>query len=228
MYKRQVVALVTAMADYFGLALGEYEIAHLAYEIERIDLALAGGKQDQYAAAFGGFNFMEFHAQDRVIVNPLRMKDWVVAELEASLVLYFTGVSRESARIIDEQARNARSGTEQSLEAMHQLKDEAVRMKESLLRGDITSFARILQQGWLAKKRTAASISNPMIDALEALAMDNGALATKVSGAGGGGFMMFVCDPVDRVRLQRALAAQGGSLLDFHFNPSGASAWRTP
>ena len=222
-----VVALVTALAEHFSLALGEYEIAHLAYEIERIDLGLAGGRQDQYAAAFGGFNFMEFHAGDRVIVNPLRIKDWVSAELEASLLLYFTGVSRESARIIDEQARNAASGAANPIEAMHQLKEEAVQMKEHLLRGDLPGFARTLQQGWQAKKRMASSISNPMIDALEALAMDNGAVATKVSGAGGGGFMMFVCDPVDRMRLSAALSAQGGSLLDFHFNPGGATAWRT-
>ena len=223
-----VVALVTALADYFALALGEYEIARLAYEIERIDLGLAGGKQDQYAAAFGGFNFMEFQAGERVIVNPLRIKDWVAAELEASLLLYFTGVSRESARIIDEQSRNAASGASRSLEAMHQLKAEAVQMKENLLRGDLGAFARTLQQGWEAKKRMASSISNPMIDGLEALAMANGAVATKVSGAGGGGFMMFVCDPVDRIRLAAALSTQGGSLLDFHFNPGGATAWRTP
>ena len=222
-----VVALVAAFAEYFALGLGEYEVAHLAYEIERIDLGLAGGRQDQYAAAFGGFNFMEFHAGDRVIVNPLRIKDWVSAELEASLLLYFTGVSRESARIIDEQARNASSGAVSPIEAMHQLKIEAMQMKEHLLRGDLPGFARTLQQGWQAKKRMASSISNPMIDALEALAMDNGAVATKVTGAGGGGFMMFVCDPVDRVRLSAALAAQGGSLLDFHFNPGGAIAWRT-
>ena len=221
-----VVALVTALAEYFNLALGEYEIARLAYEIERIDLGLAGGKQDQYAAAFGGFNFMEFQADERVIVNPLRMKDWVVAELEASLLLYFTGVSRESARIIDEQARNAASGATRSVDAMHQLKREAVQMKEHLLRGDLRAFAQTLQQGWVAKKQMASSISNPMIDALEAVAMANGALATKVSGAGGGGFMMFVCDPADRIRLGRALIAEGGSLLDFHFNPGGAVAWR--
>lgn len=223
-----VVALVTALAEYFSLGLGEYEIAHLAYEIERIDLALAGGKQDHYAAAFGGFNFMEFHAEDRVIVNPLRIKDWVLAELEASLLLYFTGVSRESARIIDEQTRNASTGVQWSVDAMHDLKLEAVQMKEAVLKGNLRAFTQTFQKGWEAKKRMATCISNPMIDAVEAVAVANGARATKVSGAGGGGFMMFVCDPCDRVRLSLALAAQGGSLLDFHFNPQGAIAWRAP
>lgn len=223
-----VVAIVTALAEYFSLALGEYEIASLAYRIERRDLSLAGGKQDQYAAAFGGFNFMEFHADDRVIVNPLRMKDWMLAELEASLLLYFTGVSRESARIISEQARNAASGLQSSVEAMHDLKLEAVQMKEALLRGDMPGFAATFQRGWEAKKRMAASITNPVIDAAERIAIANGARATKVSGAGGGGFMMFVCDPSDRVRLSRALQANGGTLMDFHFNAQGAVAWRAP
>lgn len=221
-----VVAMVTALAEYFSLGLGEYESAHLAYEIERNDLAMAGGKQDQYAAAFGGFNFMEFHAGDRVIVNPLRIKDWVLAELEASLLLYFTGVSRESAKIIDEQARNAAAGDKNSVDAMHELKSEAVQMKEALLKGDLAAFTQTFQKGWEAKKRMAHSISNPMIDAVEAVAVKNGACATKVSGAGGGGFMMFVCDPSDRIRLSRALISEGGSLLDFHFNPAGAIAWR--
>lgn len=221
-----VVALVTAFAEYFSLALGEYEIAHLAWEIERRDLGLAGGKQDQYAAAFGGFNFMEFHGGDRVIVNPLRIKDWVLAELEASMVLYFTGVSRESARIIDEQSRNVAAGKTAPIEAMHALKEEAVQMKEALLKGDLSAFARTFQAGWIAKKRMAHSITNPIIDAVEKVAMGNGAVACKVSGAGGGGFMMFVCDPAARVRLSRALTSEGGSLLDFHFNPSGAVAWR--
>jgi D-glycero-alpha-D-manno-heptose-7-phosphate kinase len=221
-----VVALVRAFAEYFGLPFGEYEVAHLAFVIERQDLALTGGKQDQYAAAFGGFNFMEFYAADRVIVNPLRIKDWVWTELESSLVLYFTGVSRSSAAIIDEQAKNAREGRSDSLQAMFQLKDEAVQMKEAVLLGDIKRFARVMQAGWEAKKRMANSISNPMIDELEALAFRNGAHAAKVSGAGGGGFMMFVCDPVERVNLVRALADAGGQVLDAHFSSSGACSWK--
>lgn len=223
-----VVALVTAFAEYFGLALGEYEIAHLAYAIERQDLGLAGGKQDQYAAAFGGFNFMEFYAGDRVIVNPLRIKDWIRAELESSLVLCFTGVSRASAKIIDEQSRNISDGDAGSLDAMHRLKDEASRMKEALLRGDFARLAEVMQAGWLAKKQSAASISNPRIEEIEAVASAHGARATKVSGAGGGGFMIFLCDPADRIGLVRALAAAGGTLYDAHFTLHGATAWKVP
>lgn len=223
-----VVALVTAFAEYFGLALGEYEIAHLAYAIERNDLGLAGGKQDQYAAAFGGFNFMEFYAGDRVIVNPLRIKDWILAELESSLVLCFTGVSRASAKIIDEQSRNISQGDAGSLDAMHRLKDEAGRMKEALLRGDFARLAEVMQAGWLAKKQSAASISNPRIEEIEAVASAHGARATKVSGAGGGGFMIFLCDPADRIGLARALTTAGGTLYDAHFTLHGATAWKVP
>lgn len=221
-----VVALVAAFSDYFGLALGEYEIAQLAYDIERKDLALSGGKQDQYAAAFGGFNFMEFYADDRVVVNPLRIKDWIWSELEASLVLYFTGVSRASAKIIDEQSRNVREGNAASVDAMHRLKREAVQMKEALLRGDLALLADVMQSGWESKKQSASSISNPVIDRIETVAFANGAKAAKVSGAGGGGFMMFICDPDERLRLTRALAAEGGAVYDAHFTPHGAFSWK--
>ena len=221
-----VVALVQAFAEYFLLPLGEYEVAQLAYEIERKDLGLAGGKQDQYAAAFGGFNFMEFYDNGRVIVNPLRTKDWVRAELEASLVLYFTGVSRASAEIIDRQSRNIYARDHDSTEATHQLKEEAIRMKECVLKGDLRGLEATMQAGWEAKKRMAAGITNPLIDRMERVAFANGARAAKVSGAGGGGFMMFLCDPERRVGLIRALLAEGGSTLDFHFTQLGASSWR--
>jgi D-glycero-alpha-D-manno-heptose-7-phosphate kinase len=221
-----VVALLQAFVEHFSLPLGEYEVAQLAYDIERKDLGLAGGKQDQYAAAFGGFNFMEFYGNDRVIVNPLRVKDWVWAELEASLVLYFTGVSRASAEIIDQQSRNVQQKNASSIEAMHRLKQEAVQMKECVLKGDLKRLEATLQAGWEAKKQTASSISNPLIDRIEEVAFANGARAAKVSGAGGGGFMMFLCDPDDRLQLIRALQTQGGQLLDFHFTQQGATSWQ--
>jgi len=221
-----VVALVQAFVEYFSLPLGEYEVAQLAYDIERKDLQLAGGKQDQYAATFGGFNFMEFYADDRVIVNPLRIKDWVWAELEASLVLYFTGVSRASADIIDQQSRNVGDKNQASIDAMHQLREEAVQMKECILMGDLRRLESTLQAGWEAKKKTATSISNPLIEQVERVAFAHGARAAKVSGAGGGGFMMFLCSPEDRIGLIRGLLEQGGSILDFHFTQQGATSWR--
>ncbi len=221
-----VVALLQAFVEYFSLPLGEYEVAQLAYDIERKDLKLAGGKQDQYAATFGGFNFMEFYADDRVIVNPLRIKDWVWAELETSLVLYFTGVSRDSADIIDQQSRNVGDKNQASIEAMHQLKHEAIEMKECILKGDLRRLETTLQAGWVAKKKTATTVSNPLIETLEKLAFAHGARATKVSGAGGGGFMMFLCDPERRIELTRALLQQGGSIMNFHFTPQGATSWR--
>lgn len=221
-----VVALLQAFVEYFSLPLGEYEVAHLAYDIERKDLKLAGGKQDQYAATFGGFNFIEFYADDRVIVNPLRIKDWVWAELEASLVLYFTGVSRASADIIDQQSRNVGDKNQASIDAMHQLREEAVQMKECILMGDLRRLESTLQAGWEAKKKTATSISNPLIEQVERVAFAHGARAAKVSGAGGGGFMMFLCSPEDRIGLIRSLLEQGGSILDFHFTQQGATSWR--
>lgn len=222
-----VVAIVAALAEYFQIPLGEYDLAQVAYVVERQDLRLAGGKQDQYAAAFGGFNFMEFGAEDRVIVNPLRVKESVLAELEASIVLYFTGISRESANIIREQSRNAENNVSASVQAMHDLKLEAVQMKESLLKGDFNALTSTFQRGWEAKKRMAGSITNPVIDHVETVARRNGAQATKISGAGGGGFMMFVCDPADRLRLSAALLREGGHIMDFHFTSQGAVSWRT-
>jgi len=221
-----VVAILKAFVEWQGLPLGEYEIAHLAYEIERIDLGLSGGKQDQYAAAFGGFNFIEFNTDGSVIVNPLRVKRWVVDELEASMVLYFTGASRESATIIEEQKRNAHAGNSEAVDAMHELKAACGQMKAAVLRGEVGTFAHLLGTSWTSKKRMAQSISNRSIDRVFETAMSAGAVSGKVSGAGGGGFAMFMVDPPRRVEVVKALTALGGRVVDFSFTEGGCHGWK--
>src|ERR1700733_12639121 len=159
-----VVSLVKAFVEWLNLPLGEYEIAHLAFEIERIDADLAGGRQDQYAATFGGVNFIEFQPNDRVIVNPLRVKNWIISEMETSLVLFDSGVSRSSARIIKEQTDNLNHHSGATLDAMHAIKEDAFEMKECLLKGDFGRFAACMRKSWDAKKRLAHSITNTHID----------------------------------------------------------------
>ena len=223
-----IVSMLQAFAELLSLPLGEYEIARLAYEIERKDLKLNGGKQDQYAATFGGFNFMEFLADDRVIVNPLPIKDRVVCELEASLILYFTGISRLSATIIDEQSSNVRKGQQVAIEAMHALKRESIAMKEHMLTGDIAALGATLKTGWEAKKRMADSITNSHIDHIDSVARNAGAIAGKISGAGGGGFMFFLTPPEVRQRVITALEPLGGTVTGCSFTTHGATAWTLP
>ena len=221
-----VVCILKCFAEWMGLALGDYELARLAYEIERKDLLLAGGKQDQYAAAFGGFNFMEFLPSDMVIVNPLRVKDWIVEELEASMVLYFTGLSRSSAAIISEQQKATSSGKTRAVEAMHRIKQSAVDMKLALLQGNMSRFAEILGSAWEDKKKMSDAITNPAIQEAFDTALAAGALSGKVSGAGGGGFMMFMVPPEKRMAVVEALRALPGRVVPFQFTEKGAVSWK--
>jgi len=221
-----VVAMVKAFVEALSLPLGEYDIAHLAFAIERVDARLQGGRQDQYAATFGGFNFMEFFADDHVVVNPLRIKNWVLSELEASLVLFYTGVSRSSADIIAEQVNNVASSALQSVEAMHQLKADAYVMKEAVLKGDFRKFATVLNRSWEAKKRTAAHISTDRIDRVFGVALAAGAVAGKISGAGGGGFITFVVDPLRRLEVIHRLEREDGRVMTCSFTKRGTEGWR--
>ena len=221
-----VVVMVRAFAELLNLPLDDYTIAHLAYKIERIDCDLQGGRQDQYSATFGGFNFMEFYADDRAIINPLRVKNWIICELEASLLLFYTGVSRESAKIIADQSSNVRTGSVYSIEAMHEIKREALVMKECLLRGDFSGIVDSMRHGWESKKRSAKTVSNPQINGIYDAAISSGALAGKVSGAGGGGFMMFFVPPENRMNVIRTLNRYQGQLSNCHFTKHGTQAWR--
>lgn len=220
-----VVAIIGAFAEMLKLPLGEYDIAQYAYEIERKDLQLAGGKQDQYAATFGGVNFMEFTANDQVIVNPLRIKQEYLSELENNLVLYFTATSRESATIIKEQQKNVTANNEASIEAMHQLKEQARRMKEALLKGKLNEIGEILDFGFLQKRKMAANISNSRIEEIYKAAKQSGATGGKISGAGGGGFMIFYCPNNTRYQVREALENFGGSCRNYQFTNHGLSSW---
>lgn len=222
-----VVSMVQAFGEYLGLPLGEYDVARLAFQIERRDLKLHGGRQDQYAAAFGGFNFMEFNGHDHALVNPLRVKSWIVSELESSLILFYTGRSRDSASIVAEQSKNVQENNPTAVEAMHRTKLDAIEMKECLLRGNIQQLGRVMENAWQSKKATANSVSNPRIENFYRVAKQAGAYCGKVSGAGGGGFMMFLVDPTNRLHVTNKLnESEEGLVLGCHFSQSGAESWR--
>lgn len=220
-----VVAIIGVFAEMLKLPLGEYDIAHLSYEIERKDLKMAGGRQDQYAATFGGVNYMEFYKDDKVIVNPLRVKQQYLFELENNLLLYYTATSRESAKIIEVQSSNVVNKKEKSIEAMHQLKHQSILMKEALLRGRIHEIGEILDFGFRQKQQMAEGITNPLIDDIYEQAKKAGATGGKISGAGGGGFMTFYCPAISKYKVMEVLAGLGGHVQPYAFTGHGVTAW---
>ena len=220
-----VVSILGAFKEMLKFKLNEYEIAHYAYEIERLDLALAGGKQDQYAATFGGFNFMEFSSNNKVIVNPLRIRQDYINELENNLVLYFTSSTRESATIIKEQQKNVIEKNVKSIEAMHHLKDQAKRMKEALLMGKIDTIGEILDYGFQQKKDMASNISNDRIEDIYQQVKLAGATGGKISGAGGGGFMIFYCPKNTKHKVIDTLESLGGTIKQYSFTEHGLTTW---
>ena len=220
-----VVSMLKAYDELLNLALDDYELARLAVYIERKVCGLQGGKQDQYAAAFGGFNFIEFGAGGEVLVNSLRIKNWVINELEAAILLCFTGVSRESGNIIKDQSQNLSGNNEQALEAMHRLKNDALVMKKSLLEGDLGKLIDCVNQSWINKTQTSSRVSNRDIDNIMTLAFRLGALAGKVSGAGGGGFIWFIVEPEKKVSISNALEQLGCVVANCRFTKKGAESW---
>lgn len=221
-----VVSMIEGYRRLLNLPFGEYDIAHLAYEIERLDCKLTGGKQDQYAASFGGFNFIEFFKNDRVIVNPLRVKRNILHELESSMILFYTGASRDSAKIIEDQISSLSNSSTKPLEAMLSLKKSSYRIKELLLKGHVMELASEFKTSWEHKKRTSPSITNDQIDKIEQAIYDAGALSMKVSGAGGGGFMMIFVVPENKLDVERALSMFDGSIHKFQFYHKGCISWK--
>jgi D-glycero-alpha-D-manno-heptose-7-phosphate kinase len=219
------VAMIKAFVEALNLGIDDYEIAELAYKVEREDCGLAGGRQDQYSATFGGFNFIEFE-HDRTIVNPLRVKNWFRCELESSLLLHFTGVSRESAKVIEDQTKAAHEQGGDRFQSLRDLKCEARIMKEAVLKCDRDGMRDSLQKSWIYKSRTSNKVSSPIIEDRISLALSHGAEAAKVSGAGGGGFILFMCHPSNAIQLRKILLQAGGETTFCCFSEHGAQAWR--
>ena len=220
-----VTAIVGAFKEWLSLPLGEYDIASLSYQIERIDLGYAGGRQDQYAATFGGINFMEFYSKDKVIVNPLRIKEEILKELSFNLVLYYTGTSRLSSKIIENQQKSIKNNLHKSVQAMHNVKEMAIQMKESLLRDQLDTLGLVLNKGWEFKKQMAPGITNPVIDKIYDQAISAGATGGKISGAGGGGYIFFYCPGNTRYNVIRSLQKLGGNVQPFQFTKRGLQSW---
>ncbi len=221
-----IVSIIGAFVEWLKLPLGEYDIAHLAYEIERRDLQMMGGKQDQYAATIGGINFMEFYKDDKVIVNPLRIREEYINEMEINILLYYTGTSRLSSKIIEKQANNVIQKNEKSIEAMHKLKEQAVMMKEAVLKGSLSQIGEILDFGWKNKRQMAEGITNSTIDEIYDTAIKAGSTGGKMTGAGGGGFMMLYCPKNSRYKVIEALKKFGGEFRRYQFIQKGLTSWK--
>jgi D-glycero-alpha-D-manno-heptose-7-phosphate kinase len=220
-----VVALVSAFANYFNIPLGEYEIAEIAFNIERVKLQLLGGKQDQYAASFGGLNLIEFKENGDTLVNPLRINDSIVAELESRIIMFYTGQSRSSEIIIKDQIKSVLSNNN-ALEKMHDLKTNALEIKNALLKADFSQFGKLLHKGWQIKRETSNSISNLSIDEMYISLLKNGVIGGKVSGAGGGGYLTLFTETEGRLKALKKLREIGGEIYSFRFTSKGVTTWR--
>jgi D-glycero-alpha-D-manno-heptose-7-phosphate kinase len=220
-----MVALVGLLKEFKGLPLTDYEVADLAHTIERKELGIQGGLQDQYAATFGGFNFIEFLA-DRVVVNPLKVAPDVINELEYNLLLCYTGTMRLSASILNDQITRYEHREEDTLRALREMKDLTVAMKSALLRRHLDEFGRLLGEEWEYKKRVSDKISNASLDELYRAACKEGALGGKITGAGGGGFMLLYCDYERKHRVAEKMSEMGCSILDLRIEPLGLQTWR--
>lgn len=218
------VAMLKAFDRALNLEMNDQSLADIAYTIERVDCGQAGGRQDQFAASFGGFNSMSFE-KDKTSVEPLNPNRSFVTELESSIILYFSGVSRFSSQIIQDQISSTTQAGSAALDAMHGLKQEASQMKKAVVAGDYDMFVEALVKGWENKKKSSTSVSTEQLEAVLDAAFTAGAHAGKVSGAGGGGFMFF-CVPLEkRANVIKTLQSFGGVTSNCHFTYEGAEAW---
>ena len=218
------VALVGAFQRWLRQPWTAYQVAELAYKIERVELGFRGGRQDQYAAAFGGFNFIEF-GRDATIVNPLRIPPETLNELAYRLLLCYTGTSHYSNDIIERQQRSYQDRNPDTVQALDATKRLAVDMKNMLVQGHLDEMGRLLDEGWQLKKKFTEGISNPHIDRFYDHARSAGALGGKLVGAGGGGYILLFCDFSRRAQVARAVQDAGGRVVDFALTMEGVQSW---
>ncbi|HLM90860.1 MAG TPA: GHMP kinase [Thermoplasmata archaeon] len=217
------VALVGAFQHYLKETWTSYDIAELAYRIERTELGITGGRQDQYAAAFGGFNFIEFMGS-KTLVNPLKIRPEVANELSYRLLLAYVGGGHFTNELLQRQQQYT-SNRAETMEALDGTKRLAIAMKNELVRGNIDEMGRLLDEGWELKKQFAEGISNPRVDEIYTKARAAGALGGKLVGAGGGGFLLLFCDFARRAQVAKVLQASGGSVMDFSLESAGLQTW---
>src|SRR6267143_328656 len=220
-----VVAVIGALRAWRHLSIDKYDIARTAWEVERMDVGVPGGMQDQYAAAFGGFNLIEFHTNSEVIVHPLRIEPRIIQELQYNMLLVFTGSTRASSRIIEAQVSGYVERQPGVADAMDRMKALTFDAKDALLTGRLQDLGEILHEEFLAKKQTAASIAPPFIEEMYDEARRLGVIGGKISGAGGGGFMFLYC-PFDRKpAVTERLIEMGAQVLPVAFEPEGVQSW---
>lgn len=220
------IAVIGALAELLGKRLDKYEMAELAYAIERLDLGISGGKQDQYTTAFGGFNLIEF-SRDRVVVNPLRIDPGTLNDLEQHVMLCYTGRTRFSAGLIDKQEQYARDRRKDTVEGLRELHHLGYEMKDALLTGRLRDFAELLNSAWASKRRVNPEVTDERIDEMCQTARQNGALACKLLGAGGGGYLLLFCEVGRRRRVRESLEKLGGQFTDFSFVENGLQVWHS-
>jgi D-glycero-alpha-D-manno-heptose-7-phosphate kinase len=219
------VALIGAFKDFSEIYKDTYEIAELAYHIEREELGMEGGYQDQYASAFGGLNYIEF--KEDIIVNPLRLRSEILNELQYRLLLCYTGDTRLSSGIQVDLVKRYKEKRRDSIEGMDNLKRIADEMKYTLLKGNLNGFGELLDQGWREKKRLSDKITNPRIDKLYEIAREGGAIGGKLLGAGSGGHLLLVCEYDKKLSVADKIKDHDVKIVDFGFDTKGLQIWRT-
>ena len=216
------VNILRALTTYLHRPLSRYDLAERSFHIARNVLGRHVGKQDEYAAAFGGLNFLRFHSDGGTQVDPLELDAEIMRELQSNLLLYFTGSAHNSWTILEEQEKSTRGHTGSAVEALHEVRLLADQMRESMREGRLTTFGSLLNEAWQAKKRVSSRISTSRIDMLYQLAREHGALGGKITGAGGGGFLLLYCESNHQEAVRMAMAAEGVQEMTFTFDFQGA------